>query len=74
MENHNVSTGNILLEALYDDIPIAVTLRTPSRDIGIKSKDSAPTTPCHNQVPLETELAALKSFVVEQFFLVNKRN
>ena len=72
MENHNVSTSNILLETLDDDIPIAVTLSTPSRDIGIKNKDSAPTTPCDNQVPLETELAALKSFVVEQFFLIKK--
>ena len=72
MENHNVSTSNILLETLDDDIPITVTLSTPSRDIGIKNKDSAPTTPCDNQVPLETELAALKSFVVEQFFLIKK--
>ena len=72
MENHNVSTSNILLETLDDDIPIAVTLSTPSRDIGIKNKDSAPTTPCDNQVPLETELTALKSFVVEQFFLIKK--
>ena len=33
---------------------------------------SAPTTPCDNQVPLETESTALKSFVVEQFFLIKK--
>ena len=72
MENHNVSTSNILLETLDDDIPIAVTLSTPSKDIGIKNKDSAPTTPCDNQVPLETESTALKSFVVEQFFLIKK--
>ena len=72
MENHNVSTSNILLETLDDDIPITVTLSTPSRDIGIKNKDSAPTNPCDNQVPLETELAALKSFVLEQFFLIKK--
>ena len=72
MENHNVSTSNILLETLDDDIPIAVTLSTPSRDIGIKNKDSAPTTPCDNQVPLETEFTALQSFVVEQFFLIKK--
>ena len=72
MENHNVSTSNILLETLDGDIPIALTLSTPSRDIGIKNKDSAPTTPCDNQVSLETELAALKSFVVEQFFLIKK--
>ena len=72
MENHNVSTSNTLLETLDDDIPIAVTLSTPSRDIGIKNKDSAPTTPYDNQVPLEVELAALKSFVLEQFFLIKK--
>ena len=72
MENHNVSTSNILLEALDHDIPIAVTLSTSSRDIGIKNKDSAPTTPYNNQVPLDAELAALKSVVVEQFFLIKK--
>ena len=70
MENHNVSSSNILLETLDDDIPITVNLSTPSRDIRIKNKDSARTTPCNNQVPLETELTALKSFVVEQFFLI----
>ena len=36
----------------------------------MKNKDSAPTTPCDNQVPLETELTALKSFVLEQLFLI----
>ena len=60
------------METLDDDIPITVTLSTSSRDIEIKNKNSAPTTPCDNQVPLETELAALKSFVVEQFFLIKK--
>ena len=60
------------METLDDDIPITVILSTPSRDIGIKNKDSAPTTPCDNQVPLETESTALKSFVVEQFFLIKK--
>ena len=68
MENHNVSTSNILLETLDDDIAIAFTLSTPSRDIGIKNKDSAHTTPCDNQVPLVTELAALKSFVGSNSF------
>ena len=62
----------MLLETLDDDIPITVTLSTPSKDIAIKNKDSSHTTPCDNQVPLETELAALKSFVVEQFFLIKK--
>ena len=54
MENHNVSTSNILLETLDDDIPIAVALSTPSRYIGVKNKDSAPTIHCDNQVSLET--------------------
>ena len=72
MENHNVSTSNILSETFDDDIPITVTLNTPSIDIEIKNKDSAPTTACDNQVPLETELTALKSFPLEQFFLIKK--
>ena len=72
MENHNVSISNIL-ETLDDDIPITITLSTPSRDIGTKNKDSAPITPCDNQVPsLETELTALKLFVLEQFFLIKQ--
>ena len=54
------------------DILITVTLSTPTKDIGIENKDSAPTTPCDNQVTLETELTALKSFVLEQFFHINK--
>ena len=66
MENDNVSTSNILQETLDDDIPMTVTLSTPSRDIGRKKKDSATTTPCDNHVPLETELTALKSLVLEQ--------
>ena len=72
MENLNVSTSNTLLEMLGDDIPITVTLSTPTKDIRIENKDSAPTTPCDNQVPLEIELTALKSFVLEQFFLIKK--
>ena len=72
MENHNVSTSNILLETIDDDILITVTLSTPSRDIGINNKDSAPATPCASQVSLETELTALKRFVVEQFYLIKK--
>ena len=70
MENHNVSTSNILLEMLGDDIPITVALSTPTKYIGIENIDSAPTTPWNNQFPLETELTALKSFVLEQFFLI----
>ena len=70
MPASNVSTSNILLETLGDDIPITVTLSTPSRDIGIKNKDSAPAAPCDKQVPLETELTPLKLFAVEHFFLI----
>ena len=72
MENHKVSTSNILLERLGDDIPITGTLRIPTEGIGIKNKDLAPKNPCDNQVPLETELTALKSFVLEQFILIKK--
>ena len=60
------------METLDDDILTTIILSTPSRDIGIKNKDSAPTTPCDNQVSLETELTALKSFVMEQFFLIKQ--
>ena len=70
MENHNISTSNILLESLDDDILITVTSSTPSRDIRMKNKDSSPTTSCDNQDPVETELAALKSFLMEQFFVI----
>ena len=65
MDNHNVSTSNILLETLDDDILTTVTLSTPTKDIGIENKDSTPTTPHNNQVPLETKLTAFKSFVLE---------
>ena len=60
------------METLYDDIPITVTLSTQTKDIEIENKNSAPATPCDNQLPLETDLTALKSFVLEQFFLINK--
>ena len=66
MENHNVSTSNILMEMLGDDMKIAVTLRTTTKDIGIKNKDSAPTSPCDNQ----TKWTALKMFELEKFFLI----
>ena len=62
MENHNVSNSNTLLKGLCDNIPI-----------GIENKDSAPTAPCNNQFPLETELTAPKSFVLEQVFLIKKQ-
>ena len=42
------------LETLGDDISITVTLSTTTKDIEIENKDSAPTTPCDNQVLLET--------------------
>ena len=58
------------METLDDDIPITVTLSTPTKDNEIENKDSAPTTPYHNQLPLETELTALKSIVLEQFLLI----
>ena len=72
MENHNISTSNILLETLGDEILITVALSTPTKDIGTENKDWAPTTPCDNQVPLEIELTALKSIVPEQFFVIKK--
>ena len=66
MENHNVPISNILLETPGDNIPITVTLSTPSKDIGRENKNSAVTISCDNQVSLETELTDLKSFVLEQ--------
>ena len=72
MANHNVSTSNIILETLGDDIPTITTISTPTKVIDIENKYSAPTTPCDNQVPLETESTALKLFVIDQFFLIKK--
>ena len=63
---------NSYITKAITDILITVTLSTPTKDIRIENKDSAPTTPCNNQVTLETELTALKSFVLEQFFLIKK--
>ena len=59
MENHNVSTSNILFENLDGDVLTTVTLSIPSRDIGKENKDSAPTTSCDNQVPSVTKLTDL---------------
>ena len=59
METHNVSTSNILLKMLGDDIPITVTSSTPNKDTQVENKDSPPPTPCDNQVLLETELTDL---------------
>ena len=72
MESHNISTSNILLKTLGDDILITVTLSTQIKDIGIEIKGSVPTTRCKNQILLETALTVLKSFVLEQFFLIKK--
>ena len=59
------------LARLDDYIPITVTLSTPTEDIEIENKDSAPTT-CHDKVPLKTELTSLKLFMPEQIFLIKK--
>ena len=72
VENHNVSTSNILLETLGNYIPITVTLRAPIKNIRIENKDSVSTTPCDNHVPLERELNAYKSFLIELLFLIKK--
>ena len=72
MENHNLSISNILLETFGDDIPITVTMSTPTKNVRMKNKDSAPTTHCNYKVLLETELTALKLLVPEQFFLIKK--
>ena len=66
MENHNVPISNILLETPGDNIPITVTLSTPTKYIGRENKNPAVTISCDNQVSLETELTDLKSFVLEQ--------
>ena len=48
---------------------MSVSLTTPTKDIETASKSSA-TTPIRNS--LETELIAIKSFVLEQFYLIKK--
>lgn len=70
MENHNFSTSNILLKTLDDDILITVTLTISNKDGRIENKNS--TTPSDHQFSLETEMTALKSFVLEQLFLIKK--
>ena len=72
VDSDSIGIYNSYITKAITDIPITVTLSTPIKDIGIENKDSALTTPCDNQVTLETELIALKSFVLEQFFLVKK--
>ena len=69
MDIHNVSTSKILLETLDDEISITVTLSTLFGNIRIENNISSPTTTCDNQVLLEAELTALKSFVLERFLL-----
>ena len=68
----NISTSNIFLKTLDDEISVTVTLSTLFVDIGIENNVSSPTTPCDNQVLLETELTALESFVVERLFLIKR--
>ena len=72
VDSNSNDTYNSYITKGITDIPTTVTLSTPTNDIGIENKDSAPTTPCDNQVTLETELTALKSFVLQQFFLIKK--
>ena len=72
MIDGNSNIYNSYIIKAITDIPITVTLSTPTKDIGLENKDSAPTTPCDNQVTLETELTTLKLFVLEQFFLIKK--
>ena len=72
VDSDSDDTYNSYITKAITDIPITVTLSTPTKDIGKENKDSAPTTPYHNQITLETELTALKSFVPEQFFLIKK--
>ena len=55
MENHNISTSNMLLEMLGDDIRITVTLSAPTKGIGLEKQDSAATTTCDNHVILKTQ-------------------
>ena len=59
----------MLLKTLANDFRITITLSTPTKDIGIGNKYSAPTSLCDNKIPLKTELVAFKSFTLEQFFL-----
>ena len=65
MESHNISPSNILLENVDENIPMSVNLTTPTKDIEIGSKSLVTN-------PLETELIALKSFVLKQFYLIKK--
>ena len=69
MESHSISASNVLLENIDGNIPMSITLTTPSNDIVTSSKNLA-TTPCRNS--LETELIALKSLVLGQFYLRKK--
>ena len=51
--------NNSYITKAITDIPITVTLNTPTKDIRIENKYSAPATPCDNQVTLKTKLTAL---------------
>ena len=63
---------NSYITKVITEILTTVTLSTPTKDIRIENKDSALTTPCNNQVTLETELTAFTLFVLEHFFLIKK--
>ena len=63
VDNDSNDIYNSYITKAITDIPITVTLSTPNKDIRMENKDSAPTTPCDNQVTLESRLTALKSFV-----------
>ena len=65
MESHNISLSNILLENVDENIPMSVNLTTPTKDIETGSKSLVTN-------PLETELIAVKSFVLKQFYLIKK--
>ena len=67
--NSNDICNSYITKAITDT-PITVTLSIPTKEIRIENKDTAPTSPYDNQVTLETGLTALKSFVLEQFFLI----
>ena len=72
VESDSDDIYNSYITKAITEIPITVTLSTPTKDIRIENKDSAPTTPYDNHVTMETELTTLKSFVLEQFFLIKK--
>ena len=69
MQSLNISISKLLLENIDENVPMSVSLTTPTKDIETARKSSA-TTPSRNS--LETELIAIKSFVLKQFYLIKK--